>query len=185
MKFQINLDYETRRAILGGFIAMAITLVGAYLLGHLSGYEAKMLIEASIPSFNMLCNTVILASATILALLLTALGLSARSNQKLKRAFYQRIRRIAQFDTMLFVMSMLIFLILNIPIVESEEIPTQWFYRLYLISLGAASLIGGFLITVVLMLYNTVLDMIVIFGIRPEEHPLIELEQEDAEEIKE
>lgn len=179
MKNFLNFNYETKRAITGGLIAMGITLAGSILLGNLSGYEAKKLINASIPSFNMLCNTVILASATILTLLLTALGMSTRSDQKFKEAFYLRVKRIAQFDAVLFVTSMLVFLILNIPIVESEEIPAKWYNNLYYISLGAASLIGGFLITVVSLLYSTISDLITIFGGHAKEHPFIMVNEEE------
>jgi hypothetical protein len=180
----LSFNYETKKAIVGGLIAMGITLAGSILLGRLSGYEAKKLIIASVPSINMLCNTVILASATILALLLTALGMSARSNQTFQQAFYLRIKKIAQFDALLFITSMLVFLIINIPIVESEEIPSSWYNNLYFISLGAASLIGGFLITVVIMLYSTISDLITIFGGEDsKEHPFVAVKEEEEEEV--
>lgn len=178
----INFNYEVRKAIVGGAIATLISLGGSFALGRVSGYEAKALIESSVPSFTTLCNTSILASATILALLLTALGVSRNSKQNIKSLFYQRIRRVAQFDLVLFITSMIVLLFLNIPIAKSEEIPSSWFDNVYLATLVTSSIIGGMLITVMLMLYSSVSDLIVIFGMHPDDHPMLEEKAEEAEE---
>lgn len=53
-----------------------------FSVGELSGDEAKVLIKNSLEGLSMLCNTIILASATILTLLLTLLGLSTGSKLK-------------------------------------------------------------------------------------------------------
>lgn len=177
----INLNYEIRRAIIGGLIAAVVSWGGAYALGQVSGYEARELLESSLPSFTTLCNTTILASATILALLLTALGVSNNSKQKIKSLFYQRIRKIAQFDIVLFVTSMVVLLLLNVPIAKTEEIPSSWFDNVYLATLIISSIIGGLLITVMLMLYSAVTDLIVIFGLDPDEHPMLEEQADEAE----
>ena len=59
---------KNKRALYGGLIATLFTGLGVFLLGNLTGYEAKKLISTSLSGINMLCNTIILASATILAL---------------------------------------------------------------------------------------------------------------------
>lgn len=100
--------------------------VGSVLLGSLSGYEAKILIKNSLSGLNVLCNTIVLASATILALLLTLLGLSSTSNSKLKKGHYIHIMQIARVDTVVFIVSLLSFLIFNLPITESENVPGNW-----------------------------------------------------------
>lgn len=66
-----SLSSYTKRAILGGIISLVVIAVGIFILGRLSGYEAKILIQKSLEGLNTLCNTIVLASATILALLLT------------------------------------------------------------------------------------------------------------------
>lgn len=62
------LQNRNRRALIGGILATIITLIGPYVLGNISGYEAKVLIKSSLDGINTLCNTIVLASATILAL---------------------------------------------------------------------------------------------------------------------
>ena len=81
-------------------------------MGNISGYEAKKLITSSLPGINMLCNTIVLASATILALLLTLLGISSGSKSKLKREHYTQVMAIAKLDTVLFVIAIILFQIL-------------------------------------------------------------------------
>lgn len=86
---------NVKRAFMGGSIAAAVTLGGAWIIGRISGAEATQLLQQSIPGINTLCNTVILASATILALILTLLGMSINSDTKLKNSHYKRILEIA------------------------------------------------------------------------------------------
>lgn len=58
---------------------------------------------------NTLCNTIALASATILVLLLTLLGLSSTSKSKLKEDHYHHVLQIAKLDTVVFIASVITF----------------------------------------------------------------------------
>ena len=80
----IEISIYTKRAIIGGLISLGFIGLGTFMLGNLSGYEAKVLIKSSLTGLNTLCNTIVLASATILALMLTLLGVSSGTNSKLK-----------------------------------------------------------------------------------------------------
>ena len=155
---------STKKAIWGGVFAILFLLSGTFLLGKLSGYEAKVLIKNSLSGLNVLCNTIVLASASILALLLTLLGLSSTSNSKLKKDHYLHVMQIAQLDTVIFIVSLLSFLIFNLPITESDSIPPEWFTIIYYITLGVSAILSGALIVVVLMLKNTVVNIIKIVG---------------------
>ncbi len=168
----MKLTKYTKRAIVGGIISLAIIGLGTFILGNLSGYEAKELIKASISGLNTLCNTIVLASATILALMLTLLGVSSNTNSKLKDDHYQHILQIAKIDTVIFIASLLFFLIFNLPVTESDNIPTNWFSTIYYITLGVSTLLSSALIVVVLMLYNTVVNIIKIVGLGQSGHPL-------------
>lgn len=178
MKFSIY----TKRALLGGGISLLVITTGTFLLGHLSGYEAKVLIKNSIDGLNTLCNTIALASATILALLLTLLSLSSSSSSKLKEEHYRHILLIAKVDTSVFVASVMAFLLLNLPITESDSVPGNWFSTIYYISLAISSVLSSALIVVVLMLYNTVANIIKIVGLGDKNHPLAVQEEEDDTE---
>lgn len=164
---------QNKRAILGGAISAFIIGLGVFLLGNISGYEAKNLLNASLPGINMLCNTVILASATILALLLTLLGISSGVKSNLKDQHYFEVLNIAKIDTALFVGVLILFQLFNIPITEAENVQTAWFKIIYWATLLASSMISGAMVVVILMLYNTVKNIIYIVGLGKKEHYLI------------
>ena len=83
-----NFFTKNKLSIYGGLITFVFLGIAVFFLGDISGYKAKELIEVSLSGLNMLCNTIVLGSATILALLLTLLGISTGSNSKLKKAHY-------------------------------------------------------------------------------------------------
>ncbi len=176
----MKLSRYTKRAILGGLISLVLTLLGTFLLGKLSGYEAKELIKNSLAGANALYNTIALASATILALLLTLLGISSGSKTKLKKDHYLQVLQIAKLDTVVFIASVISFLILNLPITESDSVPNNWFNVIYYISLVLSSILSAGLIVVVLMLYNTVVNIIKIVGLGMHDHPLVMNEESDV-----
>lgn len=171
---------DSKRPVFGGFSITVVGLGAALLIGETGGYKAEQLLDQSVPQMNALCNTIILASATILALLLTLLGLSSGTPFRLKKAFYFRVQQIAFFDATLFVVTMLLFLALNFPVAQSESLPPIWFQALYYSSLGASALVGGMIVTVVLLLYQTVSDLIQIVGYGNDEHPMLR-DLEEAE----
>jgi lysylphosphatidylglycerol synthetase-like protein (DUF2156 family) len=177
----MKLSKYTQRALIGGSISLVIILMGTILLGKLSGYEAKVLIKNSLDGLNTLCNTIALASATILALLLTLLGVSSNAKSRLKKEHYWHVLQIAKLDTIVFIASVVTFLLLNLPITESENVPSNWFNTLYYLSLGISSILSAALIVVVLMLYNTVVSIIKIIGLGMTDHPLA-ISKDDEEE---
>jgi len=172
-----------KRAIIAGVISSVVILLGTTLLGRLSGYEAKVLIKQSLSGFNTLCNTTALASATILALLLTVLSISSNSKSKLKKEHYIQVMQIAKLDTIVFITSILSFILLNLPITESDAVPYNWYNTIYYISLGLSSILASGLIVVVLMLYSTIVNSIKIVGLQMRDHPLAEYEDSTEENI--
>ena len=167
-----NFFTANKKPLLGGVAAAAFTGLGAFLLGDISGYEAKSLITSSLSGINMLCNTIVLASATILALLLTLLGISTGTDSKIKKEHYRQVLSIAKFDTVLFVGALILFQLFNIPITESENLPTSWFAYIYWATLFFSSILSGFMVSVILLLYTTVTDIISIVGLG-EDHYLL------------
>lgn len=168
-----------KRAFVGGAVATIIMGVGTYVLGEISGYEAKALLSSSLSGINMLCNTVILGSSTILALMLTLLSLSRAARSKLSHEHYNHVLMVARTDTILIVAAVITFLFLNLPITESKQVPTSWFSIVYYVSLGMAALLGGGFIAVVTMLYGTISNVIAIVGFKQTDHPLVENDDED------
>lgn len=178
----MSISSYNQKVIAGGVVAALVTSLGTFLIGNLSGYQAKQLIESSLPGVNTFFNTIVLPSATILALLLTLLSLSRGSQSKLKKDHYLYVLSIAKLVTIVFVSSIISFLLLNLPITEAEDVPYQWFQYIYYISIGLASLHCGAIIAVVLMLYNTISDIINIGGLHQEDDPLAFQDENDIED---
>lgn len=169
----IKLTQYNRRALYGGIISAIIMGLGAYFLGNISGYEAKVLIKSSLPGINTLCNTIALASATILALLLTLLSVSSSTESNLTKEHYTHVLLIAKIDTAIFILAIIFFQLLNIPITEADNVPSTWYTTIYYVSLALSSLLSGGLISVVLMLFNAVSSIIKIVGLGVTDHPLV------------
>ncbi len=148
----------------------------------MSGYEAKELIKISIGGLNTLCNTIVLASATILALTLTLLGVSTGTSSQLKEDHNNNIMRIAKIDTVIFVVALVAFLLFNLPVTESENITANWFDVIYYLTLGLSTVLSSALIVVVLMLYSTIVNIIKIVGLGVEDHPLVSSEKKEKDE---
>jgi hypothetical protein len=175
------MDVILKRALTGGVVSTIIMGAGAYILGELSGYKAMELLSTSLSGINVLCNTVILSSSTILALMLTMLSISRASSSELTKKHYQNILRIAKYDTILIVVATITFLLLNLPIVESQEVTESWYIGIYYVSLGMAAVLGGGLIALVTMLYGTVANIILIVGLNKQDHPLVNTEDAQKE----
>ena len=174
-----------KRAIVGGVVSTFVMATGTFILGQISGYKALELLGNAMSGINMLCNTVILGSTTILALMLTLLGLSRSSNSRLTDRHYKDVLMIAKSDTILIVAAIITFLMLNLPISESESVGKAWYETIYYVSLGMASLLGGGFIAVVMMLYGTIANVIRIVGLNISDHPLISEEEAEAQKEKE
>ncbi|MCH4823117.1 hypothetical protein ML462_08005 [Gramella lutea] len=162
-----------KRAIVGGIVSTMVMASGTIILGQISGYKAMDLLQHSMSGINMLCNTVILGSTTILALMLTLLGLSRSSDSRLTKRHYKDVLMIAKSDTILIVIAVITFLMFNLPISESEQVGKSWYQMIYYSSLGMASILGGGFVAVVMMLYGTITNVILIVGLGKKDHPLI------------
>lgn len=169
----------TKRAVMGGIVSTLFMAAGTLILGQLSGYKAKELLTTSLSGINMLCNTVILGSSTILALMLTLLSLSRAAKSSLSKAHYAHVLTIAKVDTILIIVAIITFLMLNLPITETQEVPNSWFNVIYYVSLGMASVLGGGFIAVVTMLYGTIANVIHIVGFGETDHPLVETDDDE------
>lgn len=171
-----------KRAVTGGVVSTLFMAIGTFVLGEVSGYKARELLTSSLSGINMLCNTVILGASTILALMLTLLSLSRAAESHLSKTHYRHVLTIAKADTILIIVSLITFMMLNLPITETTEVPNSWFATIYYISLGMAAVIGGGFIAVITMLYGTIANVILIVGLRVTDHPLVDNEDEQVEE---
>jgi len=170
--FDSSVHVDLKRALVGGALAAGVTALGMWLSGRASGASVDALLRDFIPNAQAFSDTVVLASATILALMLTLLGMSSGGDSQLKAAHYLRIRQIALADTIVFVAAMTIGLLLNVPLNESSKLDGGLEWIVYYGALGTSALLGGALVAIVLMIYNTVTDVIQVLALDKEEHPL-------------
>jgi NADH:ubiquinone oxidoreductase subunit 2 (subunit N) len=175
----LKLGHSGKRVLTIGLVSLIILATGSFILGHVGGYEAKQLLKSSLDGIQTLCNTIVLASATILALLLTLLGISASSDSRLKKDHYQNVLQIARVDSIVFTLAVLTMVIFNLPITSSEKIPEESYDVIYYIAIGLMSLLSSSIIVVVYMLFDTVRNIIKIVGLGVEDHPLVEKETDE------
>lgn len=156
----IALSRDSRQVILAGVVAGGIALGSMLLVNVRSGTEARLLLEAMMPSVRFLCSAVMTSSATILALMLTLISFSSSQEARLKRSHYDRVRQIAKVDTGTFAAAIILLLIISVPLAESTEIGSEWYRGLYYFTIVYAAALAGALIAIVLMLYRAVMDLI-------------------------
>ncbi|MDT0677017.1 hypothetical protein [Autumnicola musiva] len=173
------MDIIIKRAIVGGVVSTIVMGTGTFILGEMSGYKAMELLSSSLSGINMLCNTVILGSSTILALMLTLLSISRSADSSLTKKHYRDVLRLAKYDTILIITAVVTFLMLNLPIIQSQEVPENWYVSIYYVSLGMAAILGGGLIAIVTMLYGTIANIILIVGLGVKDHPLVNSKDSD------
>ena len=162
------------RPLIGGAATAAVCLGATLALGAQSDAEALRLVESIVPTLRFLASSLITACATILALMLTVLGLSLDTEHQLVEDHYERVRQIARWTAFGFLAALFFLLVLTVPLFESEKIPATWYSTIYYAFLSFASLLAGYVSTIVLMLYDTLSDMIEAVGLGRSDHPLVE-----------
>jgi hypothetical protein len=151
-----------RSALIGGIVSTVIIFLGTYLLGSVSDSEAIDNLREIRPTLRFTASGTLTATATVLALMLTLLSFSQNSDRKLKGHHYDRIWWIARFAAGVFVAALLLLMILNIPINNAEETFSGAYDIVYYSLLVYAALIGGCMVTIVLLLYQAARDIILI-----------------------
>ena len=147
-------------ALGAGAAAAVIMGLGAFIVGRVSGSEARQLLEAILPTSRFLCSAVMTATATILALMLTMLGMSFNADVKIRPVFYQRIKQIAFYDMIALVVAACFLVVHCIPIVKSDDVDFQWYTVVYYCVLVVAAVLGGGIVTIISMLYAAIRDII-------------------------
>ena len=110
--------------------------------------------------------------------MLTLLSLSASMDVDKKWSHYQRVRQIAWVVTITLIATILLYLLLNIPIGEADKARMQWFTYIYYSLLAISAILGGSFVTIVLLLYNTVRDMIGVMDPNAK-HSLHDIDEEE------
>lgn len=146
-------------AFAGGGVAAGFFLTTLFLLGRLGAYEAISILEATLPTIRFLSSSAIAASSTVLALMLTLLGLTQRSDPSFRAQYFSRIRQIAGLCVTAMIVAVGLLVFMCVPIGESEEL-TRWYEVIYYVTFIIASGLGGLLVAIILLLRKAVLTVV-------------------------
>ena len=150
-----------RWALVGGVVTVSISLLMRLFVGQVyGGAEAIKLIEALSTSSLRLAAVIATSSATILALMLTILGLARESNNDFNMKLYHRIDVIGLLSTVSLCGAILLLLLLSLPVGQFENLPPIWFTVFYYVLVSLIAGLSGLLISVILMLFSTIRSII-------------------------
>lgn len=152
----------------GGVLGALITGGTMFALGSVGDVEARGILESSMPTLRFIASTIATATATVLALMLTMLGLSQAMGTKLKHVHYQRIAQISWMSSLAIIGSVFLLIFLALPLGEAENFPTAWFETVYYVVIGWTALLGGLFFAIVISLLNAVRGVIAVI------HPSME-----------
>ncbi len=173
------------RALYSGSLAALVIFLGTYFTGRLGPYEARVSIQEMRPSLRFICSSTLTATSTILALLLTLLSFSGTTERNLKAEHFDRVKWIARLTTIAFSAAIILLLFLNLPL-KNSDVDMPGFYRAaYYTLLVYGSLLGGLMISVVLMLYRASKAIILIYHPKQDAHFLFRTKQEKEESKQE
>lgn len=151
-----------RSALAGGVLSAVVIFMGTYLLGSVSDYEALDNLQEIRPTLRFTASGSMTATATILALMLTLLSFSQQSERKLRGYHYNRIWWIARFAAIVFIAALILLMTLNVPITNAEETFAGFYDIVYYVLLVYTAVIGGLMISIILLLYQAARDIILI-----------------------
>lgn len=129
------------------------------LVGTASSFEARQLLDSILPTVRFAASSYVAGGATILALMLTLLTFTISHDVEYRPAHYQRIRQIAALNSAVIVTSVMMLMFLSFPLGEADAVHWwhQWVY--YAVLFGGA-LTGGAFISIILMLFYAVRELI-------------------------
>ncbi len=145
--------------LVGGLVS-AVAMFGAVIaVGQVGDFRALRIIEAVLPTTRFLASTAIAAGVTVLALLLTLIGLSLNVDIAFHSRLYRRARVITVLSIVAIVLGSLLLLAVTMPIEEVEDL--RAFYDvLYYALATSTSVLGGVMVTIGLMISATLIGLI-------------------------
>lgn len=150
-----KLSSEFKGALIGGAVISVGLLGGVILVGRVGNFQALRLIEATLPTARFLAGSAIGAGITVLALMLTMIGIASSSELTFSDLLFRRIRNINFLAIAVIVVSVSVLVALAIPIEEVDEMSSYYAFLYYTLA-GMVSLLGGLVVATSLMIGGTV-----------------------------
>ncbi len=150
-----------RWALIGGLLTVSISLLVRFFVGRVyGGAETIKLIQALADSSLYLGAAIATSSATILALMLTILGLAKEANNDFNIKLYHRIDVIGLLSAVSLCGAILLLLLLSLPVGQFDNLAAGWFTGLYYTLVVLIAALSGLLISTILMLFSTIRSII-------------------------
>lgn len=150
---------ELTGSLIGGSIAALTLFAMVVLVGRIGSSEALRLIQAVLPGARFLASAVIGGALTVMALLLTLLGLSISSEHAFSTRLYSRVSYITKLSVASIIMSTGLLLAVGVPIQQVDEV-RPYYDILYYVLAGAMSLVGGTVVSMGLMIGATLRGLV-------------------------
>lgn len=150
---------DLRWATAGGIAAAVIGFAGMAVVGTATSFEARRLLDAVLPTVRFAASAYVAGGATILALMLTLITFSITHELEFRASHYNRIRQIAGLTTAVIVGSVMLLMFLSFPLGEAD-VDRSWYLGVYYAVLFGGAVTGGAFISMVLMLFYAVRELI-------------------------
>lgn len=150
---------ELRGSLIGGLVAALTLFAMVVLVGRVGSFEALRLIEAVLPGARFLAAAVIGGALTVMALLLTLLGLSITSEHTFHDRLYTRVSYITKLSVASIIVSVGLLLAVGVPIQEVDEVRPYYAILYYVLAAGMA-LVGGMVVSIGLMIGATLRGLV-------------------------
>lgn len=141
-------------------IGSAIVLFGLgtwWTVGRVYGStEAQDLIESLSSTGLYLGSAVTGGSASILALMLTLLGLARRSESEFDDTVYRSIMKITTYAAVNLVVAIILMLLFVVPVGDYENIPDPWYPMIYKVLFGGITIMSAVMVTTITELALTI-----------------------------
>lgn len=150
---------EMRGALIGGAVATLALFAMVIAVGRVASSEALRLIQAVQPGARFLASTVIAAAITVLALLLTLLGLSMNTEVTFHKRLFTRARNITRLSVTCIIVGVVLLLAVGVPLEEVDEL-RPYYSLLYYLLTGLMAFVGGLVVAMGLMIGSTLRGLI-------------------------
>ncbi len=121
-----------------------------------SAYSAQVLLDSLRNASLYIGSACLGGAATILALILTLVGLVRRADNMPDRDVYSDVLKVARNATWTLLASIVLLLLLTGPTSEMEELPKSWYPNLYNILFATVALTLATLAATIMRLYLTI-----------------------------
>lgn len=144
-----------------GLLVIGVGIFGHFANGTIySGLQAREMLEALSGPALYLGSAIAASAATTMALMLTLLGLVNRVDTDFELPMYGQIYLVSMAAALLLGGSVIMLLIMNLPIGEFDNVPSDWFPMLHRTLYWLVVGLSALLVAMVTLLFSTIRTLI-------------------------